>query len=121
MLQPTDMNVRRLIAAERIERLRRDAWPAPPRVAGPVRRRAGAFLVASGLRLGGQCTGDGHALCLSSGELSGSSVGEMFCANGFKPALRGGACGGSGLSFAPGGVGDVGGGAHVREQKCLLR
>jgi hypothetical protein len=55
MLQPTDMHVRHLIAAERIERLRRDAWPAPPRVAGPVRRRAGAFLVASGLRLAGQC------------------------------------------------------------------
>jgi hypothetical protein len=55
MLQPTDMQARQLIAAERIERLRRDAWPARPRVAGPVRRRAGAFLVASGLRLAGQC------------------------------------------------------------------
>ena len=55
MLQPTDMNARQLIAAERIERLRRDARPSAPRVAGPVRRRAGAFLVASGLRLAGQC------------------------------------------------------------------
>ena len=54
MLQPTDTKVRQLIAAERIERLRRDARPQP-RVAGPVRRRAGAFLVASGLRLAGQC------------------------------------------------------------------
>jgi hypothetical protein len=55
MLQPTDMKARQLIAAERIERLRRDARPPAPRVAGPVRRRAGAFLVASGLRLAGQC------------------------------------------------------------------
>jgi hypothetical protein len=54
MLQPTDMTARRLIATERMERLRRDARPNP-RVAGPVRRRAGAFLVASGLRLAGQC------------------------------------------------------------------
>ncbi len=54
MLQPTDMQARQLIAAERIERLRRDARPVP-RVAGPVRRRAGALLVASGLRLAGQC------------------------------------------------------------------
>jgi hypothetical protein len=54
MLQPTDMQTRQLIAAERIERLLRDARP-PARVAGPVRRRAGAFLVASGLRLAGQC------------------------------------------------------------------
>jgi len=54
MLQPTDMTARRLIAGERIERLRMDARPAP-RAAGPVRRRAGAFLVASGLRLAGQC------------------------------------------------------------------
>jgi hypothetical protein len=45
------MQARQLIAAERIERLRRDARP---RVPGPVRRRAGAFLVASGLRLAGQ-------------------------------------------------------------------
>jgi hypothetical protein len=52
MLQPTDMQARQLIAAERIERLRRDA---APRVPGPMRRRAGAFLVASGLRLAGQC------------------------------------------------------------------
>ena len=55
MLQPTDMTARKLIAAERMERLRRDARPATPRVPGPVRRRAGAFLVASGLRLAGQC------------------------------------------------------------------
>jgi len=55
MLQPTDSKARQLIAAERIERLRRDARPSAPRVAGPVRRRAGAFLVASGLRLAGQC------------------------------------------------------------------
>jgi hypothetical protein len=55
MLQPTDTKARQLIAAERIERLRRDARPSAPRVAGPVRRRAGAFLVASGLRLAGQC------------------------------------------------------------------
>jgi hypothetical protein len=54
VLQPTDMTTRQLIAAERIERLRRDARPRA-RVAGPVRRRAGAFLVASGLRLAGQC------------------------------------------------------------------
>ena len=55
MLQPTDMTAaRRLIAAERIDRLRRDARPTP-RVPGPLRRRAGAFLVASGLRLAGQC------------------------------------------------------------------
>ncbi len=55
MLQPTDMHARQLIAAERIERLRCDARPTRLRVAGPVRRRAGAFLVASGLRLAGQC------------------------------------------------------------------
>ena len=55
MLQPTDTKARQLIAAERIERLRLDARPSAPRVAGPVRRRAGAFLVASGLRLAGQC------------------------------------------------------------------
>jgi hypothetical protein len=54
MLQPTDMQARQLIAGERIERLRRDAQPRP-RVPGPVRRRVGAFLVASGLRLAGQC------------------------------------------------------------------
>ena len=54
MLQPTDMTTRQLIAAERIERLRRDARPKA-RVAGPVRRRVGAFLVASGLRVAGQC------------------------------------------------------------------
>lgn len=54
MLQATDIETRQLIAAERIERLRRDARPRA-RVAGPVRRRAGAFLVASGLRLAGQC------------------------------------------------------------------
>jgi len=54
MLQPTDTQARNLFAAERIEQLRRDARPAP-RAAGPVRRRAGAFLVASGLRLAGQC------------------------------------------------------------------
>ena len=55
MLQPIDIQARQVIAAERIERLRRDAWPTRPRLAGPVRRRAGAFLVASGLRLAGQC------------------------------------------------------------------
>jgi hypothetical protein len=54
MFQPNDMYARQLVAAERIERLRRDAR-STPRVAGPVRRRAGAFLVASGLRLAGQC------------------------------------------------------------------
>jgi len=54
VLQPTDMTARRLIAAERIERLRRDAR-SEPRVAGPVRRRAGAMLVTAGLRLAGQC------------------------------------------------------------------
>jgi hypothetical protein len=54
VLQHTDIHTRRLITAERIERLRRDARP-DPRVPGPVRRRAGAFLVASGLRLAGQC------------------------------------------------------------------
>ena len=54
MLQPTDMTARRLIAAERIERLRRDAR-SEPRVAGPVRRRAGVMLVTAGLRLAGQC------------------------------------------------------------------
>jgi hypothetical protein len=54
MLQPTDMQTRQLLAAERIERLRRSAGPER-RVPGPVRRRAGAFLVASGLRLAGQC------------------------------------------------------------------
>ncbi|HET7170880.1 MAG TPA: hypothetical protein VFI18_04525 [Gaiellales bacterium] len=50
MLQPTDTQARQLIAAERIERLRHDTRP---RVPGTLRRRAGAFLVASGLRLAG--------------------------------------------------------------------
>ena len=54
LLQPMNTDTRRIIAAERIERLRRDARPEP-RVPGRVRRRAGAFLVASGLRLAGQC------------------------------------------------------------------
>jgi hypothetical protein len=52
MLHTTDIEARALLAAERTERLRGDA---APRVPGPVRRRAGAFLVASGLRLAGQC------------------------------------------------------------------
>ena len=52
MLQPTDMQTRQLVAAERIQRLRRDARPEPG-VPGPVRRRTGAFLVASGLRIAG--------------------------------------------------------------------
>ena len=54
MLQPVNTDARRVIAAERIERLRRDARPEP-RVPGPVRLRAGAFLVAAGLRVAGQC------------------------------------------------------------------
>jgi hypothetical protein len=53
-MQPMDMEARRLVAAERIERLRRDALPAS-RVPGRLRRGAGAVLVAAGLRLAGQC------------------------------------------------------------------
>jgi hypothetical protein len=74
MLQPTDMTTRRLIAAERIERLRRDAR-SEPRVAGPVRRRAGAFLVASGLRLAGQCVWFVAAEPAPSGETLASGTG----------------------------------------------
>ena len=47
-------DARRVVAAERIERLRRDAR-SEARVPGPVRRRAGAMLVSAGLRVAGQC------------------------------------------------------------------
>ena len=67
------------------------------------------FVEEQQLRFGGQRAGDGDALGLASGELGGSSVGEVCCVDRLEPALRGGACGGSGLAFAAGGVGDVGG------------
>ena len=59
-------------------------------------------------------------MCLSSGQLGGTPIGEVFRADGLQPALCGGAGGGPALALAAGGVGDVGGDAHVREEQRLL-
>jgi len=49
-MQPIESDVRRVIAAERIERLRRAAEPHPGRPRSP-RTRFGNLLIAAGTRL----------------------------------------------------------------------
>jgi hypothetical protein len=49
LVHPNDIEGRRLIAAERFQRLRGDARPA--RTVGATRRRLGALLVTAGARL----------------------------------------------------------------------
>ncbi|HEY7381450.1 MAG TPA: hypothetical protein VH572_09585 [Gaiella sp.] len=51
MLEPTALELRRLMVTERHAALRADFHPARP---GALRRRVGAFLVAIGLRLAQQ-------------------------------------------------------------------
>ena len=64
----------------------------------PAQRRGGGdvecrhrFVEQQHPRFGGQRAGDGDALRLSAGELGGPPVGEIRCADGLEPALRGGA------------------------------
>ena len=70
---------------------------------------------------GGQRAGDGDALRLAARQLGRSPLGEICGTDRLEPPVGRGASSRSGLALASRGVADVGGGAHVREQHCLLR